>query len=149
MRNEVIAKKKSLPVLSKRAVASDHVNVVRAAAVPVAPDEERIPWWKIVAEARAPEVVVALRLQNRCNLRASSAETGDLHQNVHNGLGSETGNGCAAKMFDATDKPRREAGAQTVGFLTEKFRPARVVANNGDILTHGTAHLLSQGAHFK
>src|SRR5262245_66084519 len=80
MGNQVVAEEQAVPM--QGVVASNHVNVVRARAVPVAADEKGIPRRNVVTEGRAPEVVVALSFQNRRNLEAGSSEGAYLHQEV-------------------------------------------------------------------
>ena len=81
---------------------------VRAALWPTA-DEEGVPRRHIIAEGWAPEIVVALRLQNWRDLGAGGSQAADFHQHIDDGLGHEAGNGRAAKMLDAAD----ESGGKT------------------------------------
>ena len=52
-------------------------------------------------------------------------------------------------MLDAANDPGRKAGAQMLGLLPEKLRPARIVRDNGDILVDGSLDALFNGVHFK
>jgi len=101
--NKIVAEEKALPVPLECPPTGHHVDVVRADAPVVAPDEECIPRRDVIAEARAPKVFVALRLENGRNLSSGGAEAGYLNQHIHNRLGSESRNGGAAEVFDAAD----------------------------------------------
>src|SRR5208282_6334088 len=103
MCNEVITKQKALPVLLECPPTSHYVDVVCTDTRVVAPDEERIPRRDVVAEARTPKVVVALRREDGRNLGSGGTEAGHLDQHVHNRLGGESRNGGAAEVFDAAN----------------------------------------------
>ena len=112
MGNEVVAEEQPVPMLPKYAPASNHVDVVGAPAALVAPDEERIPRRNIVIEARTPEVVIALRLQNGRDLGTGGSEGGDLHEQVDDGFGGESGNSRAAEVLDAANESGGKARTQ-------------------------------------
>ena len=147
--NEVVAEEQPVPMLPKRAPASDHVDVVGARAALVAPDEERIPRRNIVSEARTPEVVVALRVQNGRNLGTGGSEGANLHEQVDDGLGGESGNSRAAEVLDAANESGGKAGAQMLGLPVEELGPAGIVRDNGYILAHGSLHTFLKSVHFR
>jgi len=59
--DEIVSQQRSVPMLE---MAFDHVDVVRARAGHVSPDDPGVPRRDVVAPGRAPEVVVALGFQN-------------------------------------------------------------------------------------
>jgi len=101
--NKIVAEEKALPVPLECPPTGHHVDVVRADAPVVAPDEECIPRRDVIAEARAPKVFVALRFEDGGNLSSGGAEAGHLNQHIHNRLGGESRNGGAAEVFDAAN----------------------------------------------
>ena len=145
--NKVVAEEQPVPMLPKRAPASDHVDVVGAPAALVAPDEERIPRRNIVAEARTPEIVIALRLQNGRNLGTGGSEGANLHEQVDDGLCGESGNSRAAKVLNAANESDRKARAQMLGLPAEVLRPAGIVTDNGYILTGRSLHAFFKSVH--
>ena len=148
MRDEVVAKEQTLPMLSECRAAGDHVEVVRADATAVTPDEKGIPRRDVITETRAPEVVVALSLKNRGNLGAGSAKAGHLNKHVHDGLGGEARHSSAAKVFDATDETLGNAGAEMCCLALEQNRPPPIIRCDAYILADGSLHALLEGSHF-
>ena len=146
--NEVVTEQQPVPMLSERATASDHVYVVSAHAALVAPNEEGVPRWNVIAECGPPEVIIPLCLKNRRNLKAGGAERVNLHEQVYDWLGGKSWDSRAAEVLDTANEPGRQEGAQMLGLLTEKLGPTRIVRDNRDIFTNGSLHAVFKGFHF-
>src|SRR4030095_14888974 len=121
-------------MLGERLPTGHHVNVMRPDAPPVALDEEGIPRWNVVAEARTPEILVALSLKNGRNLRPGGAKAGHLNQNVHDRLRRQSGNGGAAKVLNTTDESCGKTRTEGHRLALERIGPAWIVRLDADIL---------------
>src|SRR4029079_13240033 len=107
------------PVLCK--VGLHHVDVVGAdSAGRVALYEPGIEGWTVVSMRRAPEVLVALRLQQGSDPIPGRLEVGDLHEQVHDGLRRESWHGAAAKVLYPPDQFRRQARQQMLLFTLKQ-----------------------------
>src|SRR2546423_7031235 len=112
MRNKIVAKKKAVPVLLKRAITSHHMDMVRADAALCALYKKGIPRWNIIAESGSPKEVVPCRLENGRDLGARGPKTGNFHEYVNDRFAGEARDRCAAEVVDAANKPFWNAGAQ-------------------------------------
>lgn len=103
-----------------------HMNVVRAAAGSRIPlDEPRVEWWAVVAVRRAPEVIVALRLQYRGDPELGRLQIAYLHEHVHDRLRCKARYSRTAEMLDTSDEVIRQAGQQMVLYEVMKLSDKR------------------------
>jgi hypothetical protein len=142
MANQVVSKHKPVPMLLERRPPCHHMNMVRPDAALVALDKKCVPGRSILAKRGTPEVIIALRLQNGGDLGSGCSKTGHLDEYVNDWLGGETGDRCAAEVFDASDELRPQTTAQVLGLLPEQFGPARIVRHNTHVLPQSPRHSL-------
>ena len=78
-------------MLLKRVPLGYHLDVVGPDASFIASYEEGIPRRHVIAKARSPEVVIALRLEKLRNLVAGGSKAANLHHQVVMGLAASPG----------------------------------------------------------
>src|ERR1700730_306435 len=108
--NEVVTEQQPVPMLSERATASDHVYVVSTHAALVAPKEEGVPRWNVIAECGPPEVIIALCLKNWRNLKAGGADRVSFLEQVYDWLGGKSWDSRAAEVLDTANEPGMQEG---------------------------------------
>ena len=99
-------------------------------------DEPRVERRPLVACRRTPEIVVALRLQQRGDPHPGGVQVGDLDEHVDDGLGREPGDGRAAEVLDAPNQVTWQARQQVRLLARERLSPGGVVRHDVHVLGH-------------
>src|SRR5215475_91534 len=106
------------------------MQVMCTPAAFIALDEPGIRSWDI----RAPEVVVAPRLEQRRDELLCLLEASNLDQHIDYRLCRHAVYRRAAKVFDSSNRPCGKNGAKVARFDFKQTRPIRIVVDDLDFV---------------